>query len=381
LSFELGEEHQEVRQAARQFAEKELAPRATEIDLAGEFPWENVEKLKKYGYLGMNLPEEFGGGGMDKISHAIVVEEISRVCAATAVILAVHNVLFGETINRFAQGAVREEVLRQAASGERLGAFALTEPEAGSDAGAVATTAVREGDEYVISGRKTFITNAEVAHWYIVCATMDRSKGTRGISAFLVERNQPGVSFGKPEDKMGIRASRTGDVVLEGVRVHHSRRLGEEGEGFRIAMAALDQGRVGIAAQAVGIAQAALEASVSYARQRVQFGKPIAELQAIQWMIAEMATDIEAARLLTYRAAALAGMPGRHSAAIAMAKLFASSVAMRHTVKAVQIHGGYGYMREYKVERFMRDAKITEIYEGTSEVMKLIIAQSLLRGQ
>ncbi|MDQ7793149.1 MAG: acyl-CoA dehydrogenase family protein [bacterium] len=379
MRYALGEEHEQIRQAARQFAERELAPRAIEVDLSGEFPEDNVEKLRKYGYLGMNLPEEFGGGGMDMLSHTVAEEEIARCCAATAVIMSVHNILFGETVLNSARGTVREEVLRQVATGERLGAFALTEPEAGSDAGAITTTAVREGAEYVLNGRKTFISNAGVAHWYIVCATMDRSKGTKGITAFLVEKGQPGFSFGKPEDKMGIRGSKTADLILDGVRVREARRLGEEGEGFKIAMGALDHGRIGIAAQALGIAQAALDASVNYAKQRVQFGKPIATLQAIQWMIAEMAVDIEAARLLVYRAAELAGQPGRHSEFFAMAKLFASTTAMKHTVKAVQVHGGYGYMREYKVERLMRDAKITEIYEGTSEIMKLIIAQSLLR--
>jgi alkylation response protein AidB-like acyl-CoA dehydrogenase len=379
LKYAIGEEHEQVRQAARQFAERELAPRAGEIDHEGRFPWENVESLRKYGYLGMNLPEQFGGGGMDMLSHSLVMEEVSRVCASTAVILGVHNVLFGETLSRWCCEPVRSEVMPGVATGERLGAFALTEPQAGSDAGAVTTTAVREGDEYVLNGRKTFITNAGIAHWYIVCATLDRARGARGITAFLVEKDQPGLSFGKPEDKMGIRGSQTADVILEGVRVPLGRRLGEEGEGFKLAMAALDHGRIGIAAQALGIAQAALDASIAYAKQRVQFGKPIAELQAIQWMIAEMAADVEAARLLTYRAAELAERPGRHSAAFATAKLFASTTAVKHTANAVQIHGGYGYMREYKVERFMRDAKITEIYEGTSEIMKLIIAQSALR--
>lgn len=379
MRYAIAEEHEQVRQTARQFAERELAPRAAEIDHEGRFPWENVESLRKYGYLGMNLPEQFGGGGMDMLSHTLVVEEVSRVCASTAVVLGVHNVLFGETLSRWCRDPVRGEVMPGVATGERLGAFALTEPQAGSDAGAVVTTAVRDGDDYVLNGRKTFITNAGIAHWYIVCATVDRARGARGITAFLVEEGQPGLSFGKPEEKMGIRGSQTADVILEGVRVPVARRMGEEGEGFKLALAALDHGRIGIAAQALGIAQAALDASVAYAKQRVQFGKPIAELQAIQWMIAEMTADVEAARLLTYRAAELAGQPGRHSADFAMAKLFASTTAMKHTVNAVQIHGGYGYMREYKVERFMRDAKITEIYEGTSEIMKLVIAQSALR--
>jgi alkylation response protein AidB-like acyl-CoA dehydrogenase len=379
LRYAIGEEHEQVRQTARQFAERELAPRAVEIDHEGRFPWENVEALRKYGYLGMNLPEQFGGGGMDMLSHTLVVEEVSRVCASTAVILGVHNVLFGETLSCWCRDPVRSQVMPGVATGAQLGAFALTEPQAGSDAGAVSTTAVRDGDEYVLNGRKTFITNAGIAHWYIVCATMDRARGARGITAFLVDKDQPGLSFGKPEDKMGIRGSQTADVILEGVRVPVARRLGEEGEGFKLAMGALDHGRIGIAAQALGIAQASLDASIGYAKQRVQFGKPIAELQAIQWMIAEMTADVEAARLLTYRAAELAEQPGRHSAVFATAKLFASAAAVKHAANAVQIHGGYGYMREYKVERFMRDAKITEIYEGTSEIMKLVIAQSALR--
>jgi len=379
MDFRLTEEQELIRRTAREFAERELAPLAVELDRTGEFPWDNWHKMAKQGFVGMTLPTEYGGGGAGLLEHTLVIEELSRVCASTAVILEVHNSLHAETIERFGTPEQKKKYLPDLASGRKLGSFCLTEPNAGSDSAAQRTTAVLQGDHYVLNGLKCFITNASKADLYVVFAMTDKSKGNKGISAFIVEKGQKGLTFGVPEDKMGIRGSIQCDVILEDVEVPVENRLGAEGDGFKIAMTALDTGRVGIGAQALGIVQAAYEASVLYAKERVQFGKPIAELQAIQWKIAEMATDIDAARLLLYRAAWLRDQGGRVSKEIAMAKLFCTDVAMRHTVEAVQIHGGNGYMREYKVERYMRDAKITQIYEGTSEIMKLIIASSTLR--
>ncbi len=379
MDFRLTEEQQMIRRTAREFAERELAPVAIELDKTGEFPWDNWHKMAKQGFVGMTLSPEYGGGGAGLLEFTLVLEELSRVCASTAVILEVHNSLHAETIEHFGTPEQKQKWLPDLATGKKLGAFALTEPNAGSDSAAQQSTAVLKGDHYVLNGLKCFITSGSKADLYLVMAMTDKSKGNKGITAFVVEKDRKGVSFGLPEDKMGIRASIQTDLILEDVEVPVENRLGAEGDGFKIAMTALDSGRIGIGAQALGIAQAALDASVAYAKQRVQFGKPIAELQAIQWKLAEMATDIDAARLLLYRAAWLRDQGGRVSKEIAMAKLFCAQVAMRHTVEAVQIHGGNGYMREYKVERYMRDAKITQIYEGTSEVMKLIIASSLLR--
>ncbi|MEW6308375.1 MAG: acyl-CoA dehydrogenase family protein [Bacillota bacterium] len=379
MIFKLSEDHEQIRALAREFAQKKVAPHAIEYDKSHEYPWPNIHAMAEAGWLGMTMPEEYGNIGADTLSHALVVEEISRACAATGVILEVHNSLHAETILHFGNEEQKARFLPDLATGRKLGGFALTEPGAGSDAAAQETTAVPAGSEYVVNGRKCFITSGGKAHLYILMAMTDKSKGTKGITAFVLEAGTPGLSYGLPEDKMGIRCSCTSDLILEDCRLPAANRLGNEGDGFKIAMAALDGGRIGIAAQALGIAQAALDAATAYAKQRVQFGKPIADLQAIQWKLAEMATDIDAARLMTYRAAWLKDQPGRWSKEIAMAKLFASDVAMRHTVEAVQIHGGYGYMRDYQVERYMRDAKITQIYEGTSEVMKLIIAASILR--
>lgn len=379
MLFALDDEHEALRRRVREVSEKHFKPKAMAFDESGEFPAENFKLLADGGFVGMNLPEEYGGAGLDMLSHTICIEEIARCCAATAVILEVHNTLHSETVAHFGTEEQKKRFLPALAGGSKLGAFCLTEPEAGSDAGAVKSTAKREGDHYVLEGRKCFITNGGVADLYLVIALTDPAQGSRGLTCFIVEKGMPGLSFGKPESKLGIRASQTTDVFLDKVRVPAANRLGAEGEGFKVGMYALDAGRLGIGAQALGIAQAAYEASVAYAKERVQFGKPIATLQAIQWMIADMAVDIEAARLLLYRAAELYDQPGRHTAEIAMAKLKCGETAMHHTVKAVQIHGGYGYMREYGVERLMRDAKITEIYEGTSEIMRLIVAGAALR--
>lgn len=379
MRFELSEDQLSIQKAIRELVAREIAPGARERDESGEFPSHALQRLGEQGYLGMMLPEQYGGIGADHLSHTICVEEISRGCAATGVIFEVHNSLVAETILHRGTDEQKAQYLPRL-TGEWLGAFALTEPGAGSDAGAVATTAVLDGGDYVLNGTKCFISNAGKAQLYLIIASTAPGKGSRGLTAFLVEPLWPGFSTGKPEDKMGIRASSTADVILQDCRVPVSHRLGQEGDGLKIALGALDSGRIGIAAQALGIAQSAMEKAGRYAKQRVQFGKTIAEFQAIQWMLADMATDIDAARLLTYRAAYLRAKGVRCSGEVAMAKLFASSMAMRHTVQAVQILGGYGYMREYEVERHLRDAKITEIYEGTSEVMRLVIAGQLLKN-
>lgn len=379
MDFSFTEEQEAIRQMAAEFADKELAPHARELDAKGEYPWDNLRKLARYGYLGMMLPAEFGGSGADVLSHTLCVEEVSRACAATGLIMEVHNSLTCDGIYRFGTDEQKARYLPALARGEKIGAFALTEPGAGSDASGIRTMAVRDGNDFVINGTKHFITGAGQAHVYLLFAMTDPSKGTKGISAFIVEKGMPGLSFGPPEDKMGIRASHTGELIFSDCRVPAENLVGSEGEGYKIALTLLDGGRIGIGAQAVGIARAAFDAALRYSQERVQFGQAISGFQAIQWMLADMATEIEAARLLVYRAAYLRGKGVRCTKEVAMAKLFASEVAMRTTIKAVQIHGGYGYMREYNVERYMRDAKITEIYEGTSEIMRLLIASALLR--
>ncbi|MBS3975957.1 MAG: acyl-CoA dehydrogenase [Syntrophomonadaceae bacterium] len=379
MKFNLNKEQQMVQKTVREFAEKEIAPYAIEIDKSGEFPWENVKKMARYGFLGMPIERRYGGAGADYVSYTIMIEELSRVCAATGVIAEAHVSLTAEPLAIFASESQKEKYLIPLAKGEKLGAFALTEANAGTDAGGLQTKAVLEGDSYLINGNKMFITNAGVAEIYIIFAITTPGIGTKGISAFIVERDIPGFSVGQPEDKMGIRASKTAELILENIRVPKENLLGKTGEGFKIAMATLDGGRIGIGAQALGIAQAALDASIRYAKEREQFGKPIASFQAIQWMIADMATEIDAARLLVYRAAAMKDQGLRFSKESAMAKLFASKVSMSCADKAIQIHGGYGYMRDYQVERYLRDAKITEIYEGTSEVQRMVIAGSMLR--
>jgi len=379
VDFSLTEEQEAIRQMAAELADKELAPHARELDAKGEYPWDNLRKLARYGYLGMMLPAEFGGSGADVLSHTLCVEEVSRACAATGVIMEIHNSLTCDGIYRFGTAEQKARYLPALARGEKVGAFALTEPGAGSDASGIRTVAVRDGNDFVINGTKHFITGAGQAHVYLLFAMTDPSKGTKGISAFIVEKGMPGLSFGPPEDKMGIRASHTGELIFSDCRVPAENLVGSEGEGYKIALTLLDGGRIGIGAQAVGIARAAFDAALRYSQERVQFGQAISGFQAVQWMLADMATEIEAARLLVYRAAYLRGKGVRCTKEVAMAKLFASEVAMRTTIKAVQIHGGYGYMREYNVERYMRDAKITEIYEGTSEIMRLLIASALLK--
>jgi len=378
LDFELDEEHLTVREGIRKLAQSRLAARADHYDQTGEYPWDDVKDLAENGYLGMTVPEAFGGLGADSLANAIVIEEVSRADAAVGTIVDVHNTLAVDPLVRFGSQRLKEKYLPGLASVEILGAYALTEPDAGSNAANQKTLAEKSGDEYILNGRKIFISNGGVADVYVVYAVTDKTKGSKGISAFIVEKDMAGVSFGPPEDKLGIRASHTTEVILDNVRVPAENLLGQEGEGYKIALATLDKGRVGIAAQAVGILQAALDKSVKYAKEREQFGQPLSYFQAIQFKIAEMAMDLDAARLLTYRAAWLVDRPGRWSKETSMAKLFASTAAMKHTVQAVQIHGGYGYVREYGVERLMRDAKITEIYEGTSEIQHIIISGFVL---
>jgi len=379
MNFELSEEQLLIRGMVKEFAASEVAPIAAEIDRNHRFPEESIPKLAKLNLLGVPYPEEFGGAGADNVSYVLVIEELARVCASTAAIVSGHTSLGTWPIFEFGTSAQKEKYVTNLASGSMLGAFAITEPGAGTDAAAGKATAFVDGDEYVLNGSKIFITNGGYADVYIVTAMTDLAAGTRGISAFIVEKGAPGFSVGEKEHKMGIKASSTTPLYFSDCRIPKDALLGKEGKGFKIAMGALDGGRIGIAAQALGIAQGALDASIAYAKERVQFGKPLAALQAIQWMIADMATDIDAARLLVYRAAWKKDQGLPYGTAASMAKLFASETSTRVADRAIQIHGGYGYTESYPVERAYRDAKITELYEGTSEVQRLVIAGSLLR--
>ncbi len=379
MDFELTDEQQLIRDAVREFAEAEIVPIAAEIDRDHRFPAELLPKLAEMNLMGMTFPEKEGGAGADYVSYVIAVEEISRACASTGIIMSSHNSLATWPIYTFGTRAQKDQYMHDMTSGRRLGAFALTEPAAGTDAAAGTTTATPTADGYAINGSKMFISNAPHAEVYIVFAKTDPDRGTRGISAFIVEKDTPGFAVGEAEHKMGIRGSSTPPLYFTDCRVPKEALLGEEGEGFKIAMATLDGGRIGVSAQALGIAQAALEASVDYAKERVQFGKPIANLQANQWMIADSALEVDAARLLVYRAAACVASGRPYSTEGAMAKLFASETATRVAGRAIQIHGGYGYTEAYPVERNYRDAKITELYEGTSEVQRMVIARNALR--
>ena len=379
MQFKLNEEQELIQAMVKEFAESEVAPIAAEIDRNHRFPEELIPKMAELNLLGVPFPEEVGGAGADNLSYSIVVEELSRVCASTGVIVSAHTSLGSWPIYQFGSPEQKEKYLQNLASGSKLAAFALTEPGAGTDAAAGKTTAVLEGNEWVLNGSKIFITNGGYAEVYIVTAMTDPAKGTKGISAFIVEKDAPGFSVGEKEHKLGIKASSTTPLYFNNCRIPKDALLGEVGQGFKIAMQTLDGGRIGIAAQALGIAQGALDAATSYAKERIQFGKPIAVQQAIQWMLADMATEIDAARFLVYRASWNKdnGLP--YSKEAAMAKLFASETASRVANKAIQIHGGYGYTEEYPVERALRDAKITEIYEGTSEVQRMVVAASILR--
>ncbi len=379
MNFDLPEELEMLRQMVREFAEQEVRPIAAVTDRDAVFPDEIVQKAAGLGLTGICVPEQYGGSGLPSLATAITIEEISRCCAATGVILSVNNSLVCDPLVKFANDEQKQRILTPLASGKALGCFALTEPQAGSDASNLRTMAVRDGEDYVIDGQKVWITNAPKAEWSLVFVVTDREKGRHGLTALMIQKGTPGFSVGKHEDKMGIRGALSSALHFENCRVPVANRLGEEGGGFKVALSTLDGGRIGIAAQAVGIAQGAYEAALQYSKQRTAFGGQISEFQAIQFMLADMATEIDAARLLTYRAARAKDSGKRFSKEASMAKLFAAETAMKHTVKAVQIHGGYGYSKEFPVERAMRDAKITEIYEGTSEIQRLVIAESLLR--
>lgn len=379
MDFELTDEQRMIRDMARQFASEVLAPQAAIIDEREEYPFETLKQMGELGLMGIEVPEEYGGIGADTISYVLATEEISKACAATGAIMSIQNTLVCHGLVQYGTEEQKEKYLRPAASFEKIGAFGLSEPQAGSDAANQRTMAQRQGDEYIVNGSKNFCTNGGVADFVVLFVRTDPTQKHKGISCLLVDTDTPGFSHGKPEKKLGIRAANTTTLTLEDCHVPAKNRLGEEGEGFEIAMEVLDAGRIGIAAQALGIAQAAFEASVKYAQEREQFGQPISHFQAIQWIIADMATRVEAARLLVYQAALKEDKGERYTCEAAMAKLYASETAMWVTTKAIQVHGGYGYMKEYPVERYFRDAKITEIYEGTSEVQRLVIAHHELR--
>ena len=380
MNVELSEEQKLLRDEVRRFAAEVVAPRAREIDQSGEFPMGFFHQAGELGLAGVAVPEEYGGAGMDTVAYCLAIEEISRACASSGVILSVNNSLVCDPILKFGNEQQKKEILTPLARGESLGCFALTEPGAGSDAGNLRSRAVRDGDEYVLNGNKVFITNGTHADMALVFATIDPEQKHRGITAFLVPADTPGYSHGGHEYKLGVNASGTTELVFEDMRIPASWRLGKEGDGFKIAMATLDGGRIGISAQAVGIARGAFEEARSYAEEREQFGRPIADFQAIQFYLADMITEIDAARFLTWKSAWAKDRGGRYSLEAAQAKLYSSQMAQRVTNLALQIHGGYGYTKEYNVERYFRDARITEIYEGTSEIQKMVIARHVLQG-
>ncbi len=379
MELELTEEQKMIRDMIYDLAEKDIKPKAAERDVTGEFPADVIKKLAELNLLGICVPEAYDGAGLDTMSSALIVEEISRACASTGVIVAVHNSLAISPILEYGTEAQKKKYLPTMAKGEMIGCFALTEAQAGSDAANLQTTAVQKDDHYILNGTKLFITNGNAANVAIVFAMTDKSQAHKGMSCFIIEDSFPGFSRGKLEAKMGINAAGNCELVFDNCQVPKENLLGEEGMGFKIALNTLDGGRIGIAAQAVGIAQACLEEAIKYSKQRIQFGRPIAKFQAIQWMISDMATEIDAAQMLTYRAAFHKDKGKSYSKEAAMAKLFASECAMKAANKGVQILGGYGYMKEYPMERFFRDAKITEIYEGTNEIQRLVIASNLLK--
>ncbi|NLC66120.1 MAG: acyl-CoA dehydrogenase [Clostridium sp.] len=379
MDFNLNKEQALTKKLFQEFAENEVKPIAAEVDELERFPEETVEKMAKLGMMGIPFPREYGGSDGDTISYAIAVEELSKHCGTTGVILSAHTSLGAHPIYTYGDDYQKETFLRPLLTGEKLGAFGLTEPGAGSDASMQTTVAIKDGDNYIINGSKVFITNGGYADIFIIFAMTDKEKGTRGISAFIIEKDTPGFSVGKVEKKLGIKGSSTTELIFKDMVVPKENLLGKENSGFKIAMATLDGGRIGIAAQAVGIAQGALDEAISYVKEREQFGRSIAKFQNTQFQIADMQTKIDAARLLTFRAAALADQGKRYTKEAAMAKLYASDIAMDVTKVAIQLFGGYGYTRDYPVERMFRDAKITEIYEGTSEVQKMVISGFLLR--
>lgn len=378
MDFKLSKEHEMARTLFRDFAQNEVKPFAQEVDETEVFPRETVTKMQKYGFLGIDVPKQYGGQGCDSLAYVMAIEEISKVCATTGVILSAHTSLCCGPILKFGSEEQKQKYLVPLASGKKLGAFALTEPNAGTDAAGQQTKAVLDGDEWVLNGSKIFITNGKEADVYIVFAMTDKALGTKGISAFIVEKGTPGFTFGTKEKKMGIRGSSTYELVFTDCRIPKENLLGAQGKGFSIAMQTLDGGRIGIAAQALGIAAGALDCAVAYVKERKQFGRALAKFQNTQFKLADMATRVEAARLVVYKAAMAKDSQKKFSVEAAMAKLFAAETAMAVTTEAVQLLGGYGYIREYDVERMMRDAKITEIYEGTSEVQRMVISGALL---
>ncbi len=380
MQFELSDEQKLVQQMARDFAEREVAPKARELDREGRWPSELVARMAELGLMGVAVPEEHGGAGADSVSYALAMEEIARACASTSVIMSVNNSLVCDPLLKFGSAAQKKEFLEPLASGKMLGCFGLTEPASGSDASHMATFAEEDGDHWVINGSKNWITNGPHADLILVFATHERNAGSKGTTAFIVPKGTPGFNPQPRDHKLGIHAAHSCTVFFENCRVPKSQQLGDKGMGFKIAMSTLDGGRIGIASQALGIARAALEEGVGYAKERKAFGEPIANKQAIQFMIADMATDLDAARLLTLRAAYMKDQGVRHSKESAMAKLFASEVATRASHKNIQIHGGYGYSVEYDAERHYRDARITEIYEGTSEIQRIVIAANALKA-
>ena len=378
MKIELNDEQKLLQENVRRFAEEVARPRAKEIDESGEFPRSFFDQAGELGLAGVSVPEEHGGAGMDAISYCLVIEEISRVCATSGVILSVNNSLVCDPLMKFGTEEQKREFLTPLAAGKKLGCFALTEPGAGSDPAGLRTTARRDGDDYILNGNKIFITNGTHADVALVFANVDLSKKHKGITCFIVPADTPGYSHGVHEFKLGVNASGTTELAFTEMRVPARWRLGEEGEGFKVAMFTLDGGRIGIAAQAIGIAQAAFEEALAYSQQREQFNQRLSDFQAIQFYLADMSTEIDAARLLTWKAAWAKENQKRFSLEAAQAKLFASEMAQRVTNKALQIHGGYGYTKEYNVERYFRDARITEIYEGTSELQKMVIADWVL---
>jgi len=381
MFFELTEEQLAVQEAAREFAQKELKPGVIERDAKQEYPREQIKKMADLGFLGMMVSPEYGGGGMDTMSYVLAMEEISKVDNSCSVIMSVNNSLVCWGIETYGTESQKAKYLPKLASGEWIGAFCLSEPEAGSDATSQRTTAEDKGDHYLLNGTKNWITNGGTSQVHLVMAQTDPEKGHRGINCLIVETDQDGVAIGAKEDKLGIRSSDTHTIMYTDVKVPKENRLGEDGFGFKFAMKTLSGGRIGIAAQALGIAGGAYELALDYSKQREAFGKPISKHQAVAFKLADMATEIEAAKLMVYRSAWLKDQGMDFDAASSMAKLYASDVAMRHTVEAVQVHGGYGFVKEYHVERLMRDAKITQIYEGTSEIQRLVISRNILKGQ
>ena len=378
MAYQLNEEQRMIRAMVRDFARESILPTAAERDRTGEFPAENLRKMGELGLMGMNVPPEYNGAGVDTVSYSLAMQEIAYACASTAVVMSVHNSVACGPIYLFGSDYLKEHYLKVLSTGEKIGSFALTEPGAGSDPVSQKTRAVRDGDSYVINGTKMFITSGKNSDLTVVTGYTDRDKKHRGISAFVVDKGTPGFSVGKEEKKMGLRASDTVELIFEDCRVPAENLLGHEGDGFRIAMASLDGGRIGIASQSVGVAQAALDAAVNYAKERVQFGKTISQFQGIRWMIADMATQIEAARLLTFNAAAMRDLGENFSSAASMAKVFASEMANRVAYNALQIHGGYGYIEEFPVERYYRDVRVFTIYEGTSEIQRRVIANHVI---